>query len=303
MTRRIAGAAAAFVALTLLPGCAAAGSPVTPGLPGDAASRADQPTQGIPSARGSNKSIAWRELRRVLAQEPVLPGGRAVRHSPVAALGKPPQTIGSPNFLEATGWWTAPGTVSEALDYLRGHPPTRLRASGHGTLTAPGVVVASLMFDGQPTDAYNQLTLVMAVTRMGAGVAVRVDAQAVWLPRRTAAERIDATLTYVDVSITRPGVAPTVHRTVRGRHAQMLATVVNRLPVQPPGAFSCPIDRGYTDSLLFHVDGPDVLVRAEVEGCGTVQVTVARRTQPALQGGLAVDRAVTAALGLSGTRS
>lgn len=296
MTRRTAGAAAAFVALTLLPGCAAAGSSVTPGSPGGAPSRADRTTRSIPSVRGSNKSIAWRKLRRVLAQAPVLPGGRAVRHSPVPALDKAPQTIGSPNFLEVTGWWTAPGTVSEALDYLRGHPPAGLRASGHGTFTSPGVVVETLLFDGQPTGAYNQLTLVVAVTPRGDGVAVRVDAEAAWLPRRTAAEHIDGTLTSVDVSVTRPGVAPTVHRTVRGRRAQMLATVVNQLPVQPPGAFSCPIDRGYTDTLLFHVDGPDVLMRAEVEGCGTVQVTVSRGTQPALQGGLTVDRAVTATL-------
>jgi hypothetical protein len=295
LTRRSAGAAAAFVALTLLPGCAAAGSSVTPGSPGDAPSRAARTTRSIPSVRGSNKSIAWRKLRWVLAQAAVLPGGRAVRHSPVAALDKPPQTIGSPNFLEATGWWTAPGTVSEALDYLRGHPPAGLRDSGHGTFTSPGVVVESLLFDGQPTDAYNQFSLVVAVTRMGDGVAVRVDAESVWLPRRTAAEHIDGTLTSVDVSVARPGVAPTVHRTVRGRRAQMLATVVNQRPVQPR-TFSCPIDRGYTDTLRFHVDGPDVLMRAEVEGCGTVQVTVSRRTQPALQGGLAVDRAVTAAL-------
>jgi len=302
LTRRIAGAAAAFVAVTLLPGCAPAGSSTTPGSPADAPSRADHTTQSTSSVRGSNKSVAWHELRRVMAQVPVLPGARAVEHAPVAALDRPQQTIGSPNLLSLTRWWTAPGAVSEALDYLSGHPPPGLRVTGHGTETSPGVVVESLMFDRRPTAAYNQLTLVIAVTRRGDGVAVRADAEAVWLPRRTAAEHIDKTLTSVDVTVIRPGVAPPVHRTVAGHRAQMLADVVNRLPVQPPGAEYCPADFGYVDTLVFHVDGPDVVMRADVTGCANVGVTVARRTQPALKGGGAIDRAVTTALGLQVTR-
>jgi len=154
------------------------------------------------------------------------------------------------------------------------------------------------MYDGRPTAAYSQLTLVVAVTREGQGVAVRADAEAVWLPRRTAAEHIGATLTLLDVTVIRPGVAPTVHRTVTGHLARRLADVVDHLPVRSPGLSICPNDPGYADLLVFHLDGPDVVVRADATGCATAQLTVSHRTQPSLQGGSAVDSAVIKALDL-----
>jgi hypothetical protein len=161
------------------------------------------------------------------------------------------------------------------------------------------VVVKSLMLDGPDTTAYRQLTLVMAVTRHGRGVAVRADAEAVWLPRRTAAEHIDAaTLTSVDVTVTRPQLAPTVHRTLSGHRARVLATVVNHLPVRTPGIYHCPADLGHVDTLVFHGHGPDVVVRADATGCTTVQVTVSGRRQPLLQGGSTLDKVVVKALGL-----
>ena len=155
------------------------------------------------------------------------------------------------------------------------------------------------MLEGLDTTAYRQLTLVMAVTRHGRGVAVRADAEAVWLPRRTLAEHIDAaTLTSVDVTITRPEAAPTVRRTLTGHRARALATIVNHLQVRAPGTYSCPDDLGSVDSFVFHGHGPDVVVRADVTGCAAVQVTISGRRQPTLQGGSALEKAVIKALGL-----
>ncbi|MGZ6917446.1 MAG: hypothetical protein ACXVG8_18970 [Oryzihumus sp.] len=128
-------------------------------------------------------------------------------------------------------------------------------------------------------------------------MAVRADAEAVWLPRRTAAEHIGA-LVSLDVTVRRPGMAPTVHRTLTGHRARRLADIVNHLAVRSPGLSSCPNDPGYTDVLVFHVDGPDVVVRADATGCATVQLTVSHRGQPSLQGGSAVDAAVSKALHL-----
>jgi hypothetical protein len=299
LSKHVTAAAAAVVAMVLLPGCAQAGrSPAS--APSTRAPGRAGGTTSISSVTASpNKAITWRKVRQVLAGVPVLPGARPVRHPPSAALAKPAQTIGSPNLVMTTRWWTAPGTVPAALRYLRAHPSTDLRLTGHGTFTSPSLVVRSLMLDGPDTTAYRQLTLVMAVTRHGRGVAVRADAEAVWLPRRTDAEHIDAAaLTSVDVTITRLGAAPTVHRTLTGHRARVLATIVNHLPVLTPGTYHCPDDLGYVDSLVFHGRGPAVVVRADATGCATVQVTVSGRRQPALEGGSTLGKAAVKALAL-----
>lgn len=301
LSKRVTMTAAA-VALLLLPGCATAGRFPTSAPSKTAPDRAGR-TLTISSVTSSpNKAIAWHEVRHVLAGVPVLPGGRPVRHPPSGSLAKPTQTIGSPNRVMATRWWTAPGTVPAALRYLRAHPPSHLRLTGHGTFTSPRVVVESLLLGGPATSAYRELTLVMAVTRHGRGVAVRADAEAVWLPRRTIAEHLDADgLVSVDVTITRPAAAPTVHRTLTGHSARVLASILNRLPVMTPGIHSCPADLGDVDSFTFHGQGPDVVVRAAATGCTIVQVTVSGRRQPTLQGGSTLDKAAVKALQLGAT--
>ena len=298
MSKHVMVLAAAVVAVSLLSGCAQANRSPKAGPSPTAPDRAGRTTTISSVTSRSNKAITWREVRHVLADVPVLPGARPVRHPPSVALSKPTQAIGSPNRVMATRWWTAPGTVAAALRYLRAHPPTHLRVTGRGTFTSPDVVVKSLLLDGRDTTAYRQLTLVMAVTRNGRGVAVRADAEAVWLPRRMRAEHIDAAgLTSVEVTITRPGKAPTVHRTLAGHRARVLATIVNHLQVRAPGTYHCPADLGYVDFFTFHGRGPDVVVRAEATGCTTVLVRVSGRRQPVLQGGSILDRAAVKALG------
>lgn len=292
MTRRVGVAAAAVVAMTLVAGCGQAGKSIPPVSSPSGPSTADR------TPPGSNRAATWHTVRQVLADAPVVPDARLARRAPVAALRKPEQSIASSNLVMATRWWTAPGTVSAALRYWRAHPPAGLRVGGRGTRTSPGVVVESLSFDGHPTHAYSQLTLVMAVTQQPHGVAVRAEAQALWLPSRTTAEHIPPTVKSVDVTVRRPGVAPIVHRIVSGHRAGVLADAVNRLPVFPPGTYNCPADRGFVDSLVFHMPGPDVVVRAHVGGCSIVSVTVGHRSQPALNGGGPVDAAVVKVLHL-----
>ena len=294
MTRLVAAAGAAGITLALLSACAQTVAPTA------ATPSAARTTAIAAVAAPSHEAVTQRVVRRILDETPALPGSRPSRRTPDSALARPMETSASPNFVSATRWWTAPGTVAGALDYLRAHPPAGMRATGHGSFGAPQVVVRDLTFDGRSTRAYRQPTLVIAVTRHGGGVAVRADAGAVWRPSRTAAEHVDpATLTTLDVTVTRPGVAPTLHRTVTGRRARALAAVVNGLPTQTPGSFGCLMDHGYVDTLVFHGGaGPDVVVRAEASGCLVAQVSVSGRPQPALAGGGVLDQALTRSLSL-----
>ncbi len=294
--KRVAVGVAAVAVAIALAGCGQVRNPVPPLAATTGPGAAHRPPP-------ANKSATWRTVRRVLAEAPVLPGAHLAARPPVALLRKPMESIQSPNFLKATRWWTAPGTVSAALSYLRAHPPTGLHSSGGETLTWPDAAAKGVTFDGRQTGVYSQLSLVMAVARDGDGVAVRADAEALWLPGRSPAEHIAADVKSVAVTVRRPGSAPTLHRVVTGRHATALADVVNQLPVFPPGTYNCPMDRGFVDSLVFRVPGPDIAMQADITGCSTVSVTVDGRRQPELSDADRVDAAVLKALHLPSSYS
>ena len=121
------------------------------------------------------------------------------------------------------------GSVDAALRYLRAHPPRGFVVTGSGSSRGSGPEVDSLLLDGRSTRAYRQLGLLLDVTRDRDGVAVRAEAQALWLPRRTAAEHLGGRVTSVDVTLARQGDAPAL--------------------------------RGDRTTLVFHGDGPDAAVR------------------------------------------
>jgi hypothetical protein len=134
------------------------------------------------------------------------------------------------------------------------------------------------------------------VVAQGSGVAVRADAMAIWIPTKPASEYI-STVTSVDITVDRPGAAPTVRRTLTGAPAQHLAAAIDALRVDLPGIRHCPMDRGFTDKLLCHTaTGHTIDVITNVGDCGDSTATADGTAQPTLSGG--ADRVVTDELGL-----
>jgi hypothetical protein len=244
----------------------------------------------------SNKALTLRELRQVIAAVPRLPGGHPAASSPSPPLDEPQFSVASRNKLDLARWWTAPGSMHAALAYLRAHPLRGFTLDGSGTGSGPDGVVDSLTFAGPSGTAYAELSLGFAVTRFGHGVAVRAETQAVWMPQRTAAETIaPAHLVFVSMTVIRPGLHPPIRQTVIGTKADNLAFAFNRLPLATPGAYACPMSRGYIDRLVFHLrTGPNVVAQASIDGCREVSVVVAHRDQTTLTGD--VHRAVSIAL-------
>jgi hypothetical protein len=121
---------------------------------------------------------------------------------------------------------------------------------------------------------------------------VRIDTDAIWLPQRTAGQRVPLTVTSVDVVVDRNGYAQTVRRTLPAGDARALASLVNGLHVETPGIFSCPMMRGFVDTLTFHTAQGSVTVRADADGCTPVTIEGSARRGPTLSGGALVDRAV-----------
>lgn len=258
-----------------------------------------------PAAADSPQLITLRAVERLLAAAPDVPGATPLDSSPTAALDQPGSSPASPNVIRRTRWWTAPGSPAAALQFFRTHQPAGVTASGTSSATGGGgPTVQGLSFSASGTQwrrpaAYTELELLVSVTPLGSGVAIRVDADAIWLPQRTADQNIPLSVSAVDIVVARSGSAPTVRRTLGAATARSLATVVNHLPPATPGGISCPMDRGFTDTLVFHDRRNLVTVRAEVGGCGPVIVLVSGRTDgPILQQANVLDHAVTNALGL-----
>jgi hypothetical protein len=80
-----------------------------------------------------------------------------------------------------------------------------------------------------------------------------------------------------------------------------IASVVNALPVFPPGAWHCPMDQGRAMRLTFKAApaGPVLaVVTGEIAGCGGVAVTIGGKQLLELGDGFSMEQQVSAISGL-----
>lgn len=261
-------------------------------------------TSAIPPPSGpvaNPQRITARAVERLLARAPSLPGSTPIDHPPVKAVAKPMESPSSANLIRHTRWWTAPGTMTETLAFFTAHPVRGTKPNGSSSAGGPsGITAQEVSFGPKGTawsnpTVYTELELLVEVAPAGDGVAIRVDAEAVWLPQRTRAEHIPANVRSVDVVVNRNGRADMVRRTLGAARARELAAVVNGLPVSVPGVFNCPNDQGWIDTLVFHSANGDIRVVAHAGGCAPVEVA---GQEPVLSGAWGVDAALLKLLGL-----
>jgi hypothetical protein len=250
-------------------------------------SSAAAPTTGPPAASQLRPQpvdphqAAIRTAETIIAAAPVLPGATQHDRPPLPALDQPSTTLGA-QYVQRTRFWTAPGAVAAAIFYLKSHPPNGMRPSGSGSAGGTGVP-ATQTLDFQ-ADEFR--TLQYTVVAYHSGVAVRADAQVLWAPRRSPADTVPASVSSVDVTVTRQNPqlhqeAPTVRRTLTGARARALADFVNRLPRAVPTAYvSCPALLGgeeQYDRLVFHSPGPTASVMVNLAGCASTTFQVGSR--------------------------
>lgn len=261
------------------------------------------PTAGPPrDTPGSPRDNAVAAAQRLLATAPTVPDSTHVVHAPAPGL-RHPISGSSGNCVDRAHWWIAPGTVHAALSYFRAHLPAGLSWEGGSSSSGPNTATVKGLFFGASGPRWSSpdlasLQLQITAVQLGSSVGIRVDAQSVWLHRRTAAETIPMSVTTVDVVVARPGKDTTVRRTLGATAARRLARIVNRLRVGISGARSCPADFGASDRLTFHASATEIVAIAEVAGCETVGISADGKAQPYLQGTPGVDRAVLAAMHL-----
>lgn len=181
-------------------------------------------------------------------------------------------------------WWTVPGTAAQLAAFLQTHIPDGF--------DAPVVTVAPhhavhLSYATQATfPAHNFLDVTYLPG--AAQVQLRVDAEVVWLPRRSPLELVPLTTRAVEIDV-RPTFADSglSSRHLVARGGEIFGKLVPQLddaPASPPGQTGCPpVLDGWTTTLTFRIGHRVVVFRWFDGGCDVMSVTVNGKAAPALE--------------------
>jgi hypothetical protein len=239
-----------------------------------------------------------------LADGVQLPAGAVASASaPTQALAEAQGSPGSVNLVDATRFYTVPGTIDAVLAYAKAHPPTGTYADGTSSSSGPdGVELEGIMFGRIATHDYAAPVLWVMATKVGTGVAVRVDAYLVWRPVRTVAE-------YAPVNATKAtacyGGLDCPLSVLGTQDARELAAFFNSLDTQVPSQSSGACESGLllngASHITFDVPGGSVTFSPT---CGGVSVTANGVAQPTLDTtDVAMDPQLQHLLGLNNSPS
>jgi hypothetical protein len=252
------------------------------------------------------------------------PPAGATRTGPltVPVLAQVDQPIPS-DVVTRTRWYRAPGQPLAVLGWVTEHCPSGLTLAGSGGRgwipvrcgsarqlpqpRLPGIRPVTLfppVWDDMFSGAAGELEVSVAADGPGE-VAIRLDAQATWLPARPAAERVPAAARVVTITHV-PGSEP---QSAGDAPATMtnpamvarIAAIVDALPLFPPGIASCPLSDGSGMRLTFRAtpSGPALaVVTAQTDGCESVAVTIGGKSMPTLAHSASLQQQVVTVAGL-----
>lgn len=256
--------------------------------------------RGAPATRAAAKSATPRQRASADAASILssfVPPEGAVRltSAPGKTLGAPAAIRGDSNVVRKTSYWKIKGSPQTALAWEKANLPRRFTATGNGTVSGPGQQqVREEDFTLPPVaGVLPERGLEVAAVNAGGGqTAIRVNAQVTWVPAKPLSERIPATARAVTFSSAPGMIAGAKHPApvtiTNAATVKRLESLVNGLPLAPPGLRSCPADLGQSVEMTFSAakgGSPLAVVTAPASGCQSMHVTVNGRPQPALDGG------------------
>ncbi len=288
---------AAVAALAACLSVAACGSPARPAV-GRPTLRlihisADS-VQPVPPA--GSRAEAYALATELLSRLRLPAGARRLPPNPAPSSVDPSLWGGAAAALDVHELFELPDSITATAAVLAADVPAgmSLTVTGQGTgLQGPvGAEVAYTEVAYEPRSVpagVNAAQLVLTIAADGSGGSlVRVDAQVIWYPRRSAAEYI-VPGRYHALTVAVTVFNPTLHtitKVVTSPAAiAQLADALNRSQVEPLTFAGCPAIF-VTYRLAFAVSprsAPVVVVTATQQPCLGVQITVGGRKQPPLQ--------------------
>ena len=237
------------------------------------------------------------DIARKLVSAVVLPAGAVkVTKPPAPDLTAAPTTEDTQRMATAYALFTMPGGTSSATlaDFVDAHLPAGLTHSGDGAVRGgPNGDVEYTTYEGAPTGAFEGPQLLVTTEQAGPVTGVRIDAQVVWLPVRTAAETVPTTGVSATLEDLLAGASPHAALTLGSADAKRLAAILNALPTASDGKHGCPALTW--EATLTFATTPSTVV--SVDSCG-VNVSVGGVDQPALADDGTLTTAVEKLLGL-----
>src|ERR1051326_201819 len=184
--------------------------------------------------------------------------GRFARRSTGAACLRQPQGPAGGHEARVHRFFQVSEPITAVQGFLMAHQPAGARRSGYGQELARGSGKASGM-TVQPGDmtmasvTYAPRSLpggidsaeldIAVVAAPGGGALVRADADAIWYPARSAAERVDPAryrAVVVSIGLTNPRPRTVTRTITSARVVARLARMVNVLPGAPYQPPNCP---------------------------------------------------------------
>jgi len=246
----------------------------------------------------SSNAVRTRALvQHLLHTAPTLPGAHRASSAPAPALGGADPAHAERHFVGAHTWWRAPQSPAAAKRYLHRHRPTGTSVSTGETTGRSGVAVWSIEYARNDTGYAYQPLVEISLVPLGSGVAVRVDAHALWLTPKPASDTVTGAES-ASVTLHRPAVSAR-HGHLGPKAAEHVAALIDGLHLWPPVALPCPASLPHTsDVVVFTTRTGTVRATIRPTGCATVTLVVHGRKQPPLFGGSDADAAILRALHL-----
>jgi hypothetical protein len=277
--------------------CAVATAPTAPSPASKPIGSTSVPLTSAKRPAQPPRQRAVADATAILASFVVPTGARKLSAAPTVERGvleTPDQLPETPDVVDKTDWWIAPGAPQSVLAWeVRNLPRRFSTSSGTSTGFGPGFRVWSQTASlPDVPGVLDSRELVITVVPDGDKTAIRVDAQVTWLPARPASEQVPAVARAVtismDLGLNAGGKEPPKPVTITDpAKVRALKALINGLAVFPPGPYSCPADFG-DDLVLTFRAGPGTpplaVATVDLEGCDGVDLTIDGRSQPALAG-------------------
>jgi hypothetical protein len=207
-------------------------------------------------------------------------GASSLPTAPSQVLAEPVNSPGRQNLVDVVRFFIVPGTIDSVLAFVTAHPPKGMFGNGTESSGVDGVTVEQgVTFSALATHDYGKPAVDVVATKIGTGVAVRIDADLVWRPLRTAAEQVPvdapATECRFTTTICAAGLVVADQATARE-----LATFFNSLDPRPPGDEYCPAVTSYTKIEFATTHGS---LAFDPSSCAGVVVSAGGVRQPTLE--------------------
>ena len=240
----------------------------------------------IPASAPGRHQVALGEAMALLAVVRVPNGAVRVSTTPVPATSSPPQVPGTPDLVDQSAFWTAPGTVAAVTAWERINVPVGATLAGQGALSTWGITnyryVVFALSAKQPV--LTSQMLVMTVAPDGANeVALRADAQVVWDPARTKESLLNPQLVKsITITAQDPIGRKVAMQLTDERRIRHMVAVLNHLPVDNSGPHSCPAIVGIRFEAVFTGQAQKTLamVSGDQAECEGLSLVVADKAQP-----------------------